>query len=111
PMWCTRSRSRSPEVVSAQLVLLVLLALGFDFTNGFHDAANAIASAVSTKALSLRGALLLAGVMNMVGALAGTGVALTVAKGVIATPTGEDALIVVIAAVVGAITWNLITWY
>jgi PiT family inorganic phosphate transporter len=98
-------------VVSAQLVLLVLLALGFDFTNGFHDAANAIASAVSTKALSLRGALLLAGVMNMVGALAGTGVALTVAKGVIATPTGEDALIVVIAAVVGAITWNLITWY
>src|SRR5947207_16026295 len=108
-MWCTRSRSRSPEVVSAQLVLLVLLAVAFDFTNGFHDAANAIASAVSTKALSLRGALLLAGAMNLLGALAGTGVAVTVAKGVIAPPGPGHGLTVVIAAVIGAITWNLIT--
>ncbi|HET9142488.1 MAG TPA: inorganic phosphate transporter [Actinophytocola sp.] len=92
----------------AALVLLVALALGFDFTNGFHDAANAIASAVSTRALSLRGALLLAAVMNLFGALAGTGVAVTVASGVIATP---DSLGVVIAALIGAITWNLITWY
>ncbi|TCO59300.1 inorganic phosphate transporter [Actinocrispum wychmicini] len=96
---------------SADLVLLVLivLSLAFDFTNGFHDAANAIASAVSTKALSLRGALVLAGIMNLAGALAGTGVAVTVAKGVISTPT--HGVTVVIAAVLGAITWNLITWY
>jgi inorganic phosphate transporter, PiT family len=93
------------------LVLLVVLALAFDFTNGFHDAANAIASAVSTKALSLRGALLLAGVMNLLGALAGTGVAVTVAKGVIAIPEPEHGVTVVIAAVLGAITWNLTTWY
>lgn len=95
----------------ASLVLLVVLALGFDFTNGFHDAANAIASAVSTRALSLRGALLLAGAMNLVGALAGTGVAVTVAKGVIATPSPEHGVTVIIAAVIGATTWNLITWY
>jgi PiT family inorganic phosphate transporter len=95
----------------AALVVLVVLALVFDFTNGFHDAANAIASAVSTKALSLRGALVLAAVMNLVGALAGTGVAITVAKGVIATPAADKGLSVVIAGVAGAITWNLITWY
>ncbi|MEV4314038.1 inorganic phosphate transporter [Actinocrispum sp. NPDC049592] len=93
------------------LILLIVLALGFDFTNGFHDAANAIASAVSTKALSLRGALVLAGAMNLLGALAGTGVAVTVAKGVIATPAPDQGLTVIIAAVIGAITWNLITWY
>lgn len=57
------------------LILVIVLVTGFDFTNGFHDAANAVASAVSTKALSLRGALALAAVMNLVGALAGTGVA------------------------------------
>ena len=95
----------------AALVLLVVLALGFDFTNGFHDAANAIASAVSTKALSLRGALLLAGVMNLVGALAGTGIAVTVAKGVISIPAPEHGVTVIIAAVIGAIVWNLTTWY
>ena len=93
------------------LIVLVVLSLAFDFTNGFHDAANAIASAVSTKALSLRGALLLAGVMNLFGALAGTGVAVTVAKGVISVPTGGHGLTVIISAVVGAIVWNLITWY
>jgi PiT family inorganic phosphate transporter len=97
--------------VDVALVLLVVLALAFDFTNGFHDAANAIASAVSTRALSLRGALLLAGIMNLLGALAGTGVAVTVAKGVIATPAPEHGVTVIIAAVVGAITWNLVTWY
>lgn len=98
-------------MVEAGVVLVVLLALFFDYTNGFHDAANAIAPAVSTRALSLRAALLLAAVMNLVGALAGTGVAVTVAKGVIALPTGTAALTVVIAALIGAITWNLTTWY
>ncbi len=93
------------------LVLIVVLVTCFDFTNGFHDAANAVASAVSTGALSLRGALGLAAVMNLVGALAGTGVAVTVAKGVIATPHDTGGLVVIGAALVGAILWNITTWY
>jgi len=93
------------------LVLIVLLVTTFDFTNGFHDAANAVASAVSTGALSLRGALGLAAVMNLIGALAGTGVAVTVAKGVIATPHSTGGLVVVGAALIGAILWNITTWY
>jgi PiT family inorganic phosphate transporter len=95
----------------AGLVVVIVLATGFDFTNGFHDAANAVASAVSTRALSLRAALALAAVMNLVGALAGTGVAVTVAKGVIATPRSTGGLAVVGAAVVGAILWNVTTWH
>jgi PiT family inorganic phosphate transporter len=98
-------------VPEAGLVAVVLLATFFDFTNGFHDAANAVASAVSTGALTLRGALVLAGVMNLLGALAGTGVAVTVAKGVIAVPATDGGLSVLIAALIGAIAWNLITWY
>jgi len=93
------------------LVLVIVLAVGFDYTNGFHDAANAVASAVSTKALSLRGALTLAAGMNLLGALAGTGVAVTVAKGIIDTPHSEHGMAVVGAALVGAIVWNLTTWY
>jgi PiT family inorganic phosphate transporter len=98
-------------MLTATLVIVVALALVFDFTNGFHDAANAIASAVSTRALSLRGALALAAVMNLIGALLGTDVAVTIASGVIDTPLGEDALHVVLAALAGAIVWNLLTWY
>ena len=98
-------------MLTTGLVLVVALALAFDFTNGFHDAANAVATAVSTKALSLRGALVLAAVMNLIGALLGTGVAVTIAKGVLETPAGEDALRVVLAALIGAIAWNLTTWY
>ncbi|HYQ63599.1 inorganic phosphate transporter [Actinophytocola sp.] len=93
------------------LILVIVLAVGFDYTNGFHDAANAVASAVSTKALSLRGALTLAAVMNLIGALAGTGVAVTVAKGIIDTPHSGHGMAVVGAALVGAITWNVTTWY
>ncbi|WP_431876063.1 inorganic phosphate transporter [Amycolatopsis sacchari] len=93
------------------LVLVILLTVFFDYTNGFHDASNAIASAVSTKALSLRGALVLAGVMNLLGALLSTGIAVTVAKGLIDPPQGSAALSVVFAALVGAVAWNLITWY
>jgi len=93
------------------LILIVVLVTGFDFTNGFHDAANAVASAVSTGALPLRSALALAAVMNLIGALAGTGVAVTVAKGVIATPHSTGGLTVVGAALIGAIVWNITTWY
>jgi inorganic phosphate transporter, PiT family len=89
----------------------VLLAVGFDYTNGFHDAANAIASAISTRALSPRAALLLAAAANLGGALLSTGVAVTVARDIIDPPSGSAGLSVLIAALVGAIGWNLTTWY
>ncbi|HEX4430673.1 MAG TPA: inorganic phosphate transporter [Frankiaceae bacterium] len=94
----------------AGLVALIAISLAFDFTNGFHDAANAIAVAVSTRALSPRVALILAAAMNLVGALISTSVAATVGKGVIASPSGNAGLVLVFSAVVGAIAWNLITW-
>ncbi|MQA05252.1 MAG: inorganic phosphate transporter [Streptosporangiales bacterium] len=93
-----------------ELFLLVAVALVFDFTNGFHDAANAIATSVSTRALTPRIALALGAVMNFIGALLGTGVAVTVGSGIIATPATEGGLVVVLAALVGAIAWNLFTW-
>src|SRR5215210_7756294 len=93
------------------LVVIVVVALLFDYTNGFHDAANAIAVAVSTKALTPRIALGLAAVMNLIGALISTKVATTVGSGIIDPPTGGGGLEVVFAALVGAITWNMITWY
>ncbi|MCW2585680.1 MAG: putative low-affinity phosphate transport protein [Frankiales bacterium] len=95
------------------LIAIVVIALAFDYTNGFHDAANAIATAVSTRALTPRVALLLAGVMNLIGALMSTEIAKTVGKGIL-DPTelsSTDGLVVVFSALVGAITWNLITWY
>ncbi|MGH3240540.1 MAG: inorganic phosphate transporter [Spirillospora sp.] len=94
----------------AVLVLVIVVALVFDYTNGFHDAANAIATAVSTRALTPRVALGMAAAMNMVGALLGVGVAKTVSE-VINPPGGLHGLTVVAAGVLGAITWNLITWY
>jgi PiT family inorganic phosphate transporter len=93
------------------LVVIVVVALVFDYTNGFHDAANAIAVAVSTKALTPRIALGLAAVMNLIGALISTKVATTVGAGIIDPPTGSGGLQVVFAALIGAISWNLITWY
>ena len=93
------------------LLVIVAVALAFDYTNGFHDAANAIAVAVSTKALTPRVALALAAVMNLVGALISTKVAATVGGGIIDPPTGSEGLKVVFAALIGAIAWNLITWY
>ena len=93
------------------LIVIVLVALAFDYTNGFHDAANAIAVAVSTKALTPRVALLLAAVMNFIGAFLGTEVAETVGKGIIDPDPGEHGLIVVLAGVLGAIAWNILTWY
>jgi PiT family inorganic phosphate transporter len=92
------------------LVVIILVALAFDYTNGFHDAANSIAVAVSTKALTPRVALALAAVMNLVGALISTSVAKTVGAGIIDTPEGSEGLQIVFAALIGAITWNLITW-
>ncbi|SCX37669.1 inorganic phosphate transporter, PiT family [Klenkia marina] len=93
------------------MVVIVVVALAFDYTNGFHDAANSIAVAVSTKALTPKVALALAAVMNLVGALISTEVAKTVGAGIIDTPSGSGGLQIVFAALMGAITWNLITWY
>ncbi|HTE73066.1 MAG TPA: inorganic phosphate transporter [Actinomycetes bacterium] len=94
----------------ATIIAVIVVALIFDYTNGFHDAANAIATSVSTRALTPRVALLMAAVMNFVGAFLGTKVAKTVFS-VLEPPSGEHALVVVLAALIGAITWNLTTWY
>ncbi|WTX00501.1 inorganic phosphate transporter [Streptomycetaceae bacterium NBC_01309] len=92
-------------------IAIVVIALAFDYTNGFHDAANAIATSVSTRALTPRAALAMAAVMNLAGAFAGEQVAKTVGQGIIDAPDGNQGLVIVAAALVGAITWNMITWY
>ena len=94
----------------AIVIAVVVIALAFDYTNGFHDAANAIATSVSTRALTPRIALILAAIMNFVGALLGQEVANTV-KDVIGPPDGNHGLVIVMAGLLGAIIWNLITWY
>jgi len=94
----------------AIVITVVVVALAFDYTNGFHDAANAIATSVSTRALTPRIALVLAAVMNFVGALLGQEVAHTVAD-TIGDIAGKHGLIIVLAALLGAISWNLVTWY
>jgi len=90
------------------LVVTVVCALAFDFTNGFHDTANAVATSVSTRALSPRLAVIIAAIANLAGAFVTTAVATTVGKGIIdsnlATPK------TVLAAVLGATAWNLLTW-
>jgi len=99
------------------VVVIVVVALGFDFTNGFHDAANAIATSISTRALTPRVALAMAAVMNVFGALISTKVAATVGKGIIEQPKHAThalvvhGLVLVLAALLGAIVWNLGTWY
>jgi phosphate/sulfate permease len=99
---------------TALVVVIVIVALGFDFTNGFHDSANAIATSISTKALTPRVALAMAAIFNVFGALISTKVAATVGKGIIEQPGRAHpthGLVVVLAALVGAIVWNLGTWY
>jgi inorganic phosphate transporter, PiT family len=97
-------------VLLAVIVLVIVVALAFDWTNGFHDAANAIATSVATRALTPPVALGMAAAMNLIGAFLGTEVASTVGSGVITAPRGMSGLAVVLAALVGAIVWNLITW-
>ncbi|HXH77268.1 inorganic phosphate transporter [Nocardioides sp.] len=94
----------------AIIIAVVVVALVFDYTNGFHDAANAIATSVSTGALTPRIALAMAAVMNFVGAFLGQKVAQTVSD-TIDPGTGTPGLVIVMAGLVGAITWNMITWY
>jgi len=92
----------------ALLIAIVVLALAFDYTNGFHDTANAIATSVSTRAISPRVAILMAAGLNLLGALVSTSVAKTVGEGIVNTDLVT--LQVVMAALVGAVVWNLITW-
>jgi inorganic phosphate transporter, PiT family len=96
----------------AIVVAVVVVALIFDYTNGFHDAANAIATAVSTRALTPRIALVMAAIMNFVGAFLGQKVAQTVSEVIDLSGIGAShGLVIVLAGLIGAISWNLITWY
>jgi PiT family inorganic phosphate transporter len=91
------------------LIFVVITALIFEYINGFHDSANAIATVVSTKVLSARAAILYAGVLNIFGAFMGTHVASTIGKGIVATDSVTQG--VILCALLSAIIWNLITWY
>ena len=89
------------------VALVVVLAMGFTYTNGFHDAANAIATSVSTRALTPRIALALAAVMNLLGGFAGVRVAQTIGADIIEVPMGPSGVAVCAAALIGAIGWNM----
>ena len=100
--------------------VVIVVALFFSYTNGFHDAANAIATSVSTRAWTPRAALLMAATMNVVGAMMGTAVAKTVGKGIISISDYAESplpamqqkgLVIILAALLGACIWNLITWW
>lgn len=91
------------------LILVIVAALVFDYINGFHDAANAIATVVSTGVLPVRTAVLIAGILNFAGAMAGTAVAKTIAKG-FASPD-DVTQVVVLGTLIGASIWNLVTWW
>jgi inorganic phosphate transporter, PiT family len=95
--------------VSVLVVLVVVVALAFDYINGFHDTANAIATVVSTRVLTPRNAIFMAAGLNFVGALYATHVASTIAKGLLTNPK-EATQPLILAALLGAIVWNLITW-
>jgi PiT family inorganic phosphate transporter len=99
-----------PEGFSLLLIVVIVLAIAFDYINGFHDTANAIATSVSTRALRPSHAILMSATANFVGALTGTAVAKTIASGIATTPPGDDGQIVIAAALVGGIVWDLITW-
>src|SRR5919108_2833549 len=98
-----------PEATLFMLVAVVGAALVFDYINGFHDTANAIATCVSTRALSVRSAILMAAFLNFAGAMISTKVAATIGKGIV--DAANITQMVVLAGVLGAIIWDLITWY
>ncbi|TGU74929.1 inorganic phosphate transporter [Geomonas terrae] len=98
-----------PEVTLVLLVAVIGAALLFDYINGFHDTANAIATCVSTRALTVRTAIFMAAGLNFVGAMISTKVAATIGKGIV--DANNITQVVVLAGIFGAIVWNLITWY
>ena len=97
------------STTTALLVIVVVTALGFDFTNGFHDTANAMATTIATGALRPRVAVGMASVLNFVGAFLSISVAATIAKGIV--NQGDVTLEIIFAGLVGAILWNVFTWY
>lgn len=97
------------EPAFLMLCLVILAALIFDYINGFHDTANAIATCISTRALSVRAAIIMAAVLNFTGAMISTKVATTIGKGIVDASNVTQT--VVLAGIGGAIIWNLITWY
>jgi PiT family inorganic phosphate transporter len=99
-----------PEGFGLLLIVVIGLAVAFDYINGFHDTANAIATSVSTRALKPEQAILLSATANFIGALTGTAVAKTIASGLASTPEGSAGQIIVAAALIGGITWDLVTW-
>ena len=98
-----------PDQATLLLVAVVVLAVVFDYINGFHDTANAIATSVATRALDPRAAILMATAFNFIGAFAGTAVAKTIGAGLVDEHTSTQG--VIIAALVGAIAWDLLTWF
>ena len=97
-----------PDPALFMLMLIVAIGLIFDFINGFHDTANAIATSVATRVLKPGTAVLMAGVLNVLGALTGTAVATTIGKGIV--PPTVTTQLLVIAALLSAIAWDLVTW-
>lgn len=97
------------DPVFIMLCLVILAALVFDYINGFHDTANAIATCVSTQAISVRGAIVMAATLNFAGAMISTKVAATIGKGIV--DGSNITQMVVLAGIIGAIVWDLITWY
>lgn len=95
-------------MLSVLLIAVIVIALAFDFINGFHDTANSIATSVSTRVLTPRQAIIMAAILNFAGALLSTGVAETIAKGIINTDIDQY---VILSALISAIIWDLITWY
>src|SRR5512137_2449804 len=98
-----------PDLALVMLVLVIITALVFDYVNGFHDTANAIATSVSTRALSVKAAICIAATLNFAGAMVSTKVAATIGKGIV-DPTTITQMIV-LAGILGAIIWDIITWY
>lgn len=99
------------EIAVWVLAIVIVLALSFDFINGFHDTANAIATAISTRALTLRAAIMMAAVMNFLGAMLFTGVAKTIGGSVANPAELDNGIEIVIATLIAAIIWNLVTWW
>jgi PiT family inorganic phosphate transporter len=95
------------------LILVVVAGVAFDFTNGFHDTANAMATSIATGALKPKVAVIISACLNFAGAFISISVAATIAKGIVnpAVLAGNDGLLLVLAALIGAMMWNLITWY
>src|SRR5438477_6361115 len=110
-MWptCSRGSWSSMDSVLLLLGLVILAAVIFDFINGFHDTANAIATVIATRVLAPWQAILMAAALNFAGALSGTAVAKTIGSGLI--DPGAISQAAVLAAILGAIFWNLFTWY